>query len=71
MGNIMVSGYLVAQYGPHSEAMIPPPALPPVSGQSNRPSSDKVKGYGQLRVHGTCEAAGLEIYGNTTIIGYM
>ncbi|KAK1837846.1 hypothetical protein CCHR01_19530 [Colletotrichum chrysophilum] len=32
---------------------------------------DKVKGFGKLRVTGTCEAKELEIYGNTTIIGFL
>ncbi|GJC86465.1 hypothetical protein ColLi_09303 [Colletotrichum liriopes] len=32
---------------------------------------DKVKGFGKLRVTGTCEAKDLEIYGNTTINGFL
>lgn len=33
--------------------------------------SDKVKGFGKLRVMGTCEVNDLEIYGNTTIHGFL
>ncbi|KAJ0325899.1 hypothetical protein Brms1b_000113 [Colletotrichum noveboracense] len=37
----------------------------------NLSCDDKVKGFGKLRVTGTCEAKELEIYGNTTIIGFL
>ncbi|KAF6820461.1 hypothetical protein CSOJ01_00717 [Colletotrichum sojae] len=32
---------------------------------------DKVKGFGKLKVTGTCEVKDLEIYGNTTINGFL
>lgn len=34
-------------------------------------SSDKIKGYGKLKVRGTCEGTDLEIYGDLTIDGYL
>lgn len=33
--------------------------------------SDKMKGYGKLKVIGTCDATDLEIYGDLTIDGYL
>lgn len=33
--------------------------------------SDKMKGYGKLRVGGTCVATDLEIYGDLIIDGYL
>ena len=34
-------------------------------------SSDKIKGYGKLRIVGTLDGDELEIYGNLSITGYL
>jgi hypothetical protein len=34
-------------------------------------NSDKIKGYGKLRIVGTLDGDELEIYGNLSITGYL
>lgn len=33
--------------------------------------SDKMKGYGKLKIRGTCDGTDLEIYGDLTVDGYL
>lgn len=35
------------------------------------PISDKMKGYGKLKIRGTLDGADLEIYGDLTVDGYL